>query len=84
MKNTIAVQQVIKTFREYKEPKKSLKTYVLYYLNNFSKYTPIFMLKIVKLSIYYGIYGALNVQRLIFLSKSIKETYVITKQRNQA
>ena len=42
------------------------------------------MLKIVKLSIYYGMYGTLNLQRLIFLSKSIKETYFITKQRNQA
>ena len=45
---------------------------------------PHFLLKIVKLSIYNGMYGTLNLQRLIFLSKSIKETYVITKQRNQA
>ena len=63
----------------------SSKTHAIYYLNNFSKYTPIFMLKIVKLSIYYGMYGILNLQRLIFLSKSIKYvSYVVTKQRNQA
>ena len=42
------------------------------------------MLKIVKLSIYYGMYGTLNLQRLIFLCKSMKETYIITKQRSQA
>ena len=42
------------------------------------------MLQIVKLSIYLRMYGTLNLQRLIFLSKSIKETYVITTQRNQA
>ena len=50
-KNTIVAQQVIQTFREYKEPEKSLKkTYALYYHHIFSKYTPIFMLKIVKIT----------------------------------
>ena len=66
------------------EPKKKFKTRLHYTISIISKYTPIFMLKIVKLSIYYGMYGTLNVQRLILLSKSVKVTYVITKQRNQA